>query len=261
MTRRSSMAAKRLRLRTERVPTIELVPALAIRQPMHALLEFDVTEPRLRMRRHRERTGEPVSLTAFLVHCIARAVDEQRGVQAFRRGRRLIVFDQVDAAILVEVQAGSAKIPVPYVVRDAAGKSVGDIQAEIRAAQRDGTLVAGLRRQMRLVLAIPRPLRWLLWRVLRRSTRLRVRFGGTVVVTSVGMFGSGRGWGFGLATYPLSVTVGGVSSQAAVREGEVCVREMLCMTVTLDHEAVDGAPAARFVARLRELVEHGDGLD
>jgi pyruvate/2-oxoglutarate dehydrogenase complex dihydrolipoamide acyltransferase (E2) component len=30
--------------------------------------------------------------------------------------------------------------------------------------------------------------------------------------------------------------------------------------VSVDHDIVDGAPAARFVRRLRALVEAGDGL-
>jgi len=30
---------------------------------------------------------------------------------------------------------------------------------------------------------------------------------------------------------------------------------MMTLTLTFDHRAVDGAPAARFLARLRELLE------
>ena len=35
---------------------------------------------------------------------------------------------------------------------------------------------------------------------------------------------------------------------------------MLCLTVTFDHDIIDGAPAARFVRRLVELIENGHGL-
>lgn len=44
-------------------------------------------------------------------------------------------------------------------------------------------------------------------------------------------------------------------------DGEVEPREYLSLTVTFDHEAVDGAPVARFVQRLKELVESASGLD
>ena len=32
------------------------------------------------------------------------------------------------------------------------------------------------------------------------------------------------------------------------------------MTVTMDHDVVDGAPATRFVARLVELLENSHGI-
>ncbi len=34
----------------------------------------------------------------------------------------------------------------------------------------------------------------------------------------------------------------------------------LCLTVCFDHDIIDGAPAARFVTRLKELIESGFGL-
>jgi pyruvate/2-oxoglutarate dehydrogenase complex dihydrolipoamide acyltransferase (E2) component len=37
-------------------------------------------------------------------------------------------------------------------------------------------------------------------------------------------------------------------------------REYLQLTVTLDHDVVDGASATRFVAKLVELLEEGYGL-
>ena len=39
------------------------------------------------------------------------------------------------------------------------------------------------------------------------------------------------------------------------RGGQPVVRRMMTLTLTFDHRAVDGAPAARFLARLRELLE------
>ena len=39
--------------------------------------------------------------------------------------------------------------------------------------------------------------------------------------------------------------------------GQLENREYLCVTISLDHDIVDGAPAARFIQRLKELVESG----
>ena len=38
-------------------------------------------------------------------------------------------------------------------------------------------------------------------------------------------------------------------------------REFLDLTVSVDHDVVDGAPAARFIRRLREAIEMCDGAD
>ncbi|MGZ3666132.1 MAG: 2-oxo acid dehydrogenase subunit E2, partial [Ktedonobacterales bacterium] len=43
-------------------------------------------------------------------------------------------------------------------------------------------------------------------------------------------------------------------------DGHVTVREYLSLTISVDHEIVDGAPAARFTRRLKELIEGGYGL-
>jgi hypothetical protein len=41
-------------------------------------------------------------------------------------------------------------------------------------------------------------------------------------------------------------------------EGErIAVREYLSLTLSMDHDLIDGAPAARFISHLRELIEGG----
>jgi pyruvate/2-oxoglutarate dehydrogenase complex dihydrolipoamide acyltransferase (E2) component len=250
------------RVPDERVPTIEAIPALACRNPMHALVEVDVTTARRRLRTHRQRTGESRSFTAFVIACLARAVHEHRAVQGFRRGRRLYVKDTVDVATLVEVDADGEAVPLPHVVRDAASLSYDEIHHEIRTAQRGDRLVGEVRRQARLLRWLPGPVRWLVWRGLSRLIRLRTRMGGTVVVTSVGSVGAGRGWGLsGLLAYPVSLTVGGIHRQPVLRDGVLEEHELLCLTISLDHDVVDGAPAARFVSRLCHLLESADALE
>jgi pyruvate/2-oxoglutarate dehydrogenase complex dihydrolipoamide acyltransferase (E2) component len=44
------------------------------------------------------------------------------------------------------------------------------------------------------------------------------------------------------------------------RGREIEPREILNLTVMFDHDIVDGAPAARFMRRLVELIESGYGL-
>jgi pyruvate dehydrogenase E2 component (dihydrolipoamide acetyltransferase) len=49
--------------------------------------------------------------------------------------------------------------------------------------------------------------------------------------------------------------VGRVAERPAVYNGEVCKRSMMYLCLVFDHRLVDGAPAALFLKRLRELLE------
>ena len=56
------------------------------------------------------------------------------------------------------------------------------------------------------------------------------------------------------------MAVGGIAEKPGVVDGHIAIREYLCVTLSFDHDVVDGAPAARFVSRLRELIESNHGL-
>jgi pyruvate/2-oxoglutarate dehydrogenase complex dihydrolipoamide acyltransferase (E2) component len=54
----------------------------------------------------------------------------------------------------------------------------------------------------------------------------------------------------------LEVIVGGMSQRPRVVDGRVAVRDVLDLTLVIDHNVVDGAPAARFAADFRKLPEN-----
>jgi len=106
------------------------------RPMIHGLIEVDVTSACARLREHRARTGESLSFTAFILACLGRAVDENKAVQAFRKGNKhLVVFDEVDVYTLVERDVADQKVPIPYIVRAANRKTLHELHHEIRAAQ------------------------------------------------------------------------------------------------------------------------------
>ena len=43
-------------------------------------------------------------------------------------------------------------------------------------------------------------------------------------------------------------------------DGHIAIRDYLSLTISFDHETIDGASAARFTQRLKELIESGYGL-
>ena len=99
-----------------------------------------------------------------------------------------------------------------------------------------------------------------------RSPHLRKKALCTVAMSSVGMFGgpgsgSVGGWGIPISHHTLAITLGGIGCRQVLVDGAPQDREFLCVTVSLDHAIVDGAPAARFAARFRELLESAQGLE
>lgn len=44
-------------------------------------------------------------------------------------------------------------------------------------------------------------------------------------------------------------------------EGRIEIREYLCLTLSFDHDIIDGAPAARFTQQFREFIEMAYGLE
>jgi 2-oxoacid dehydrogenases acyltransferase (catalytic domain) len=59
---------------------------------------------------------------------------------------------------------------------------------------------------------------------------------------------------------PFQLTVGGIGRRPVIENGELEEHEFLSLTISFDHEIIDGAPAARFASRLRQLVEGADGV-
>jgi pyruvate/2-oxoglutarate dehydrogenase complex dihydrolipoamide acyltransferase (E2) component len=235
---------------------------------MIGLLEVDVTVARKRIIEYEGQKGEKLSFTGFLVCCLARAVQENKEVQSYLRGRRqLVLFENVNVGVMIEHDAEGKRSLMGHIVRAANQKSYLEIHREIRHAQSAPVPQSrGMAGWFRKLMLLPWPLSRLvkvgMGIATRRDPTLRVATSGTVVVTSVGMFGKGHS-GWGLATMPvsLSLVVGSMAWKPAVIEGRVEPREILNLTVMFDHEVVDGAPAARFVRRLLELLESGFGLD
>jgi hypothetical protein len=44
--------------------------------------------------------------------------------------------------------------------------------------------------------------------------------------------------------HTLDLTLGGIASKPSVVDGQIAIREYLCMTLSFDHTIIDGAPAA-----------------
>ncbi len=234
-------------------------------KPMiHGLLEVNVSRARAHLRDNQAKTGEALSFTAFLMACLAKAVDEHKAVQAMRQGsKRLILFADVDVLTYIEREVAGQKQIMPYIVRAANRKTFLEIHHEIRAAQVQDMAkaeVGGAKALQFLPAFLFRPYFWVFSWIGRRYPQAWKKNWGTVCITAVGMFGKGAGWGIPPTEPTLTIIVGGIGEKPILVDGQVALREYLSLTVSFDHTMIDGAPAARFTERLKELIESGYGL-
>ena len=230
---------------------------------VHGLIEVDVTKARQFIREHKSRTGETLSFTAFVLTCLGRAVDANRYMHAYRNWRnQLVLFDEVDVTTMFEIEVDGNKLPLAHVIRAVNRRPFRDIHDEIRGLQaerrRDTSMPYA--RLMALYPLVPAFIRRFLYRMLLKSPHLMKEQIGTAILTAVGMFGQGGGWAITQPIYTLGIALGGIGQKPGVVEGRIEVREYLSLTLSFDHDIIDGAPAARFTQRLKELLESGYGL-
>jgi pyruvate/2-oxoglutarate dehydrogenase complex dihydrolipoamide acyltransferase (E2) component len=242
--------------------------ALPDTHPMVGLLELDVTEALAAIEALRHQ-GERVSLFAFVIRAIAVAISEHPDLNLVRHGRRLVAFDDVDVSVPIEVDTPDGHVPRQIVVRRAQDRTAQEIYGQLDAARtrhrESGTTSDEDRWAHRLQRALgwmPRFLRIAMVRqVMKNGFRIKAR-AGTTLVTSVGKFAAIPGFSLTFSTGPRAATfvVGGVVPRPWVHGGQLTVRSVLSLTVIVDHDLVDGAPAARFAERLQSLIESADGL-
>jgi pyruvate dehydrogenase E2 component (dihydrolipoamide acetyltransferase) len=139
-------------------------------------------------------------------------------------GEAIRKLQEIHVALAVDTDRG---LLVP-VIRDANGKGVAEIARELR------DLVARAREGK----ALPDELT-----------------GSTFTLTNLGMHEIDGVTPIISLPEAAILGVGRIRARPAVVDGEITVRQMMWLSLTFDHRLVDGAPAARFLQRIKQLVE------
>lgn len=232
-----------------------------------ALLEVDVTDAWQALRENRQ-AGTKVSFLTWLIKVSADCAAAHPPVAGLNRFRhnKVVVFNDVDLSMVLEKEVKGMRVPLPYVIRKADKKSLLEIQAEIegvksQSAQDESDYVLGKKSNpfwMNLYTRLPQGLRlWLMKAfVLNQPLRMKALMG-SVMITTVGMVGHTHGWIVPTSMHPLCLAFGSINEQPVIRKGEIRVGRILHLTVLVDHDVIDGAPAAAFVDDLVRRMEKG----
>ncbi len=232
------------------------------------LIEIDITKPLAKMEEIEKKDGYKVSMTAWVVKCVSQAVKENMHLNTYRKGRKLIIFDDIDISIIIEITTRSGKkVPYNYVIRNADQKSVKSITDEIRAYQDkkmddEEQLRRGRTTYSPLYALVPKFIRKMVIKgMLSNPFRLK-KLIGTIGITSLGMFLKGQGgYAIPFSDKTLNIAIGSIKEQAIIRDGQAVVQKVLCTTFLFDHDIVDGAPATRFISGLSKMMSENTFLD
>jgi len=187
--------------------------------------DIDVSQIVASRREARERGEDAPSVNDFVVKAAAAALREFPRFNASYVDGKVECYSRVNVGIAV---ATDDALLVP-VVRDADRKSLAELAEETR------TLADGAR---------------------RRTLRPEDFHDGTFTVSNLGMFGV-RAFTAIIDPPQVAILAVGGARRAPVEEGpdRFAFRDLLTVTLSCDHRVVYGADGARFLSRLRELLE------
>jgi pyruvate dehydrogenase E2 component (dihydrolipoamide acetyltransferase) len=179
---------------------------------------------KLRTELKRLSPEEAPTYNDMVVKASALALREHPRANSSYRDGRLELHSRVNVGVAV---AAEDALIVPTVF-DAEEKSLGEIARETRA----------LAERVRAGTITPPELG-----------------GGTFTVSNLGMYGMRSFTAIINPPQAAILSVGSVQARAVVREGEVVAHHTMTITLACDHRILYGAGAARFLARIRELLE------
>lgn len=192
----------------------------------HIHLSMDVSAVWLQQfRTGYELEGKKISFNDLIVKATARTLSEFPRVNSLEEGGHFRYASEINVGIAVAAEQG---LVVP-VIRAAAEKTIEEIALE-------GTRLIDAAR--------------------RGQLRPDDMLGGTFTISNLGMFGVSR---FTAIINPPQVAilaVGAIENRVVASGADAfAVRPQLTLTLAADHRVVDGALGARFLARLKEVLE------
>ena len=197
----------------------------SFRTAPHAVVSMDVDMSHVvELRRRLRERGVEVSYNAILIKAAAEALREFPILNSTLRGDEIRVWRRVNICVAIDTPKGL----VAPVVKDADQRSL----VELTEAVED-----------------------LAERARGEGLRREDLKGGTFTITNLGMLGVDRFQPIINPPQAAILAVGRITERAVVEEGKVVVRPMATLSLAFDHRIVDGAPAARFLRRIREILQ------
>jgi len=249
---------------SSRIATFDVFSIGLSKHHVYALLEFDVTQSK-RVLQELRRKGMNISFNGWLIKAISNALQEHKEASSYLFSKKkLIIFSHINISILVEKNINGQKVPIPLVIEKTNEKTAEEITTEIENAknlalsEKDIVLNKKPAFYERLYYRLPGIVRRVIWKIMLNHPKFAYKKMGNVAITSVGMIGRINGWFIHRSVHPLSFGIGSVLKKPVVIDNEIRIREVLIMTILIDHDVIDGGEMVRFLQDLTKYIESGE---
>ena len=190
-------------------------------------LEVDVTDAQSLRREASRESGVSITMAGVLIKACAESLKRVPALNSILVDDNVMYFDEVNMGVAVALEDGLI-VPVLKGVQDMTVSQIAEGVQQLSEKARAGTL---------------------------SSSEIS---GGTFTISVLGVVD-----GFTPILNPPQNALLGVGrsvQKPVVRRGEIVVREMMTLSLTGDHQVIDGAIAASFFRRLQQLVERPAAL-
>jgi pyruvate/2-oxoglutarate dehydrogenase complex dihydrolipoamide acyltransferase (E2) component len=260
---------KEIKYPRTRIATLDVCDLGNEKHHMKALLELDVTETRKLIKKNRNIKKCQISFIGWLIKTISETINEHQKVHAYLKSKKsAVIFEDIDISITIEKEYDGELVPLPYIIRKTNQKSFAEISKEIIEAKNQNMssedIVLGQKKNKiitDLYYFLPGFLRRYVWKFILKHPSVAKNAMGSVMVTSIGMVGKINGWFIYTSIHPLSFGISSIVKKPLVINDKIEIREIMNLTVLLDHDVIDGVPMAKFIKKLSENVETGLGLN
>ncbi|MBN1397756.1 MAG: 2-oxo acid dehydrogenase subunit E2 [Bacteroidetes bacterium] len=249
-----------------RIATFDIFSIGLMKHHAVGLLEFDVTDSRAKIR-DLKRNGAKISFNAWIIKVIGKALAQHPEAAAFLCSKRkLITFDDINISILIEKEINGKKVPIPMIIEKTNEKNVQEITGDIKAVKRqvlteqDVVLQKRPKLHERIYYHLPGIIRRMVWRFMLDHPKIAYKKMGNAGITSLSAVAQMNGWFIHKSIHPVSFGIGSIIKKPAVINDEIKIREILNMTILIDHDVIDGGPIVRFVKDLTRYIETGEEL-
>lgn len=247
-----------------RIASIDVCEIGKQKHHVTGLVEFDVTLSRKKIREYNKTHSNKISFNAWLISTIGNTIKKYDTSSSYLIGKnKLIIFDDINVSIVVEKNIKGTKVPIPMIIEKTNEASIETITMQITEAKnkeltdKDIVLQRKTQKLERIYYLLPKFLRRYFWKFLLKHPKMAFKKMGNVSFTSIGMMGKVNGWFIPISVHPICFGISSIIKKPTVIDDRIEIREILNMSILIDHDVIDGAPMARMISDLSKNIENG----